>query len=160
MYPGYDRWPYPGPICRTNDPCRSGNPASLLLHNISNKLGRHIYAYAGTPQQVSRLYRHIRTLAGIHLYAGLADALIFRPGLYFVNRHIVNHSPGIFLASGPYLGSSPRHGEEVEDFCERSFSHTHPLLCYCFALLYLFYLHRFIKNPKKLESLVVVISLL
>jgi hypothetical protein len=28
-----------------------------------------------------------------------------------------------------------------------------------FALLY-FYLHRFIKNPKKLESLVVVISLL
>jgi hypothetical protein len=21
-----------------------------LLHNISNKLGRHIYAYAGTPQ--------------------------------------------------------------------------------------------------------------
>jgi hypothetical protein len=35
-------------------------------------------------------------------------------------------------------------GEEVEDFCEGSFSHTHPLLCYCFAVLYLFYLHRFI----------------
>jgi hypothetical protein len=51
-------------------------------------------------------------------------------------------------------------GEEVEDFCKGSFSHTHPLLCYCFALLYLFYLHHFIKNPKKLQSLVVVISLL
>jgi hypothetical protein len=49
-YPGYDRWPYPGPICRTNDLRRSGNPASLLLHNISNKLGRHIWPYASAPQ--------------------------------------------------------------------------------------------------------------
>jgi hypothetical protein len=38
--------------------------------------------------------------------------------------------------------------------------HTHILyFVLSFALLY-FYLHRFIKNPKKLESLVVVISLL
>jgi hypothetical protein len=51
-------------------------------------------------------------------------------------------------------------GEEVEDFCEGSF-HTHILyFVISFALLYLFYLHRFIKNPKNLESLVVVISLL
>jgi hypothetical protein len=49
--------------------------------------------------------------------------------------------------------------EEEEDFCEGSFSHAHPLLCYLFCFT-LFYLHRFIKNPKKLESLVVVISLL
>jgi hypothetical protein len=34
------------------------------------------------------------------------------------------------------------------------FSHAHPLLCYCFALLYLFYLHYFIsKNPKKIRIL-------
>jgi hypothetical protein len=34
------------------------------------------------------------------------------------------------------------------------FSHTHPLLCYCFALLYLFYLHRFIsKTQKKIRIL-------
>jgi hypothetical protein len=40
------------------------------------------------------------------------------------------------------------------------FSHTHPLLCFI-ALLYLFYLHHFIsKTQKKLESLVVLISLL
>jgi hypothetical protein len=48
----------------------------------------------------------------------------------------------------------------VEDLCKGSFSHTYPLLCYCFALLYLFYLHHFIKNPKKLESLVVVFTCL
>jgi hypothetical protein len=52
-------------------------------------------------------------------------------------------------------------GEEVEDFCEGSFSHAHPLLCYCFALLYLFYLHHFLsKTQKKLESLVVVFTYL
>jgi hypothetical protein len=50
-------------------------------------------------------------------------------------------------------------GEEVEDFCEGS-SRTHILyFVLSFALLY-FYLLRFIKNPKKLESLVVFISLL
>jgi hypothetical protein len=41
-------------------------------------------------------------------------------------------------------------GEEVEYFCEGSFSHAHPLLCYCFALLYLFYLHRFISKTQKI----------
>jgi hypothetical protein len=34
------------------------------------------------------------------------------------------------------------------------FSHAHPLLCLLFCLLY-FCLHRFIKNPKKLESFIV-----
>jgi hypothetical protein len=37
--------------------------------------------------------------AGIHLYAGLADALIFRPDPTLVNRHKVNHIPCIFLVS-------------------------------------------------------------
>ena len=41
------------------------------------------------------------------------------------------------------------------------FTHTFFTLFYCFALLYLFYLHRFIlKTQKKLESLVFAISLL
>jgi hypothetical protein len=66
------------------------------------------------------------------------------------------HLPAIKLFSGAVAR------KEVEDFCEGSFLHAHPLLCYCFVLLYFiyFYLHHFIKNPKKLESLVVVISLL
>jgi hypothetical protein len=36
----------------------------------------------------------------------------------------------------------------------RGVSHAHPLLCFSFALLY-FYLHRFIKNIKKLVSFIV-----
>jgi hypothetical protein len=40
------------------------------------------------------------------------------------------------------------------------FSHAHPLLCFKFCFTLFYYLHHFIKNPKKLESLVVVISLL
>jgi hypothetical protein len=65
------------------------------------------------------------------------------------------NQPAIKLFSGAVAG------EEVEDFCEGSFSHTHPLLCYCFALLYLFYLHRFLsKTQKKLESLIVVFTYL
>jgi hypothetical protein len=36
----------------------------------------------------------------------------------------------------------------------RGVSHAHPLLCFCFALLY-FYLHHFIKNTKKLVSFIV-----
>jgi hypothetical protein len=57
----------------------------LLLHNIPNKLSQHIYAYADTPQLVSRLYRHIRALAGILIYAGLDDTLIFWPDPPLVN---------------------------------------------------------------------------
>jgi hypothetical protein len=66
-----------------------------------------------------------------------------------------HNQPAIKLFSGAVAG------EEVEDFCEGSFSQTHPLLCYlfCFTLFY-FTCIIFIKNPKKLESLVVVISLL
>jgi hypothetical protein len=65
----------------------------------------------------------------------------------------VNYVPAAyFLAPLPGKSGRPLQGE---------FSHAHPLLCYCFALLYLFLPASFyIKNPKKLESLVVVISLL
>jgi hypothetical protein len=57
--------------------------------------------------------------------------------------------------------SSTVAGEKIGRLLRREFLHAHPLLCYCFALLYLFYLHRFIsKTKKKLESLVVVIFLL
>jgi hypothetical protein len=38
----------------------------------------------------------------------------------------------------------------------REVSHAYPLLCFSFALLY-FYLHRFIKNTKKLVPFIVVI---
>jgi hypothetical protein len=41
----------------------------------------------------------------------------------------------------------------------RGVSHAHPLLFLSFALLY-FYLHNFIKNPKKLVSLIVVFTCL
>jgi hypothetical protein len=44
---------------------------------------------------------------------------------------------------------APLPGREVEDLCKGSFSHTHSLLCYSFALLYLFYLHRFISKTQK-----------
>jgi hypothetical protein len=43
-------------------------------------------------------------------------------------------------------------GEEVEDFCEGSFRMHILYFVYYFALL-LFYLHRFIKNPKKIRIL-------
>jgi hypothetical protein len=39
----------------------------LFLHNITTKLGRHIYIYTGTPFLVSRLCRYIWTPAGIRL---------------------------------------------------------------------------------------------
>jgi hypothetical protein len=41
----------------------------------------------------------------------------------------------------------------------RGVSHAHPLLCFCFTLLY-FCLHRFIKNTKNLVSFIVVTLLL
>jgi hypothetical protein len=50
---------------------------------------------------------------------------------------IINYTPDIKPFSGAVAG------EEVEDFCEGSFSHAHPLLCllFCFTLflLALFY---------------------
>jgi hypothetical protein len=52
-------------------------------------------------------------------------------------------------------------GEEKEDLCMGSFSHAHPLLCFIVLLCFIyFYLHHFIENPKKLESLIVVFTCL
>jgi hypothetical protein len=45
-------------------------------------------------------------------------------------------------------------GEEEEDFCEGCFRMHILYFVLSFALLY-FYLHRFIKNPKKLVSFIV-----
>jgi hypothetical protein len=46
----------------------------LFLHNIPTWLGRHIYIYADTLHNISRLCRHSWTLGGIRL--------ICRPGRY------------------------------------------------------------------------------
>jgi hypothetical protein len=98
----------------------------MPLHNISNKLGRHIQnicrhtsiSIPDVPAHrcicrhssiASRVFRHTYTISGTCTYTGLADALIFRPGPSLVNRHKVNHKPCIFLVSWPYRGSSPRH---------------------------------------------------
>jgi hypothetical protein len=71
---------------------------------------------------------------------------------------ISSFSGAIYQQSSSF--SSAVAGKEVEDFYEGSFR-THILyFVLSFALLYLFYLHRFIKNPKKLESLVVVFTYL
>jgi hypothetical protein len=47
-------------------------------------------------------------------------------------------------------------GEEVEDLCKGSFLHTHPLLCFKFCFTLFLLASFYIKNPKKLESSVVV----
>jgi hypothetical protein len=65
----------------------------------------------------------------------------------------INHTASIKNFSGAVAG------EKKEDFCEGSFR-THILYFVLSVALLYFYLHHFIKNPKKLESLVVVISLL
>jgi hypothetical protein len=73
---------------------------------------------------------------------------------------------GVSLLAGHFyfINSAPSSfsgavAEEEEDFCKGSFR-THILYFVLnFALLY-FYVHHFIKNLKKIESLVVVISLL
>jgi hypothetical protein len=53
---------------------------------------------------------------------------------------------------GGYLPTSSQFSGaiagEKEDFCKGSFTHTHPLLCFSFALLY-FYLHRFYQIYKQ-----------
>jgi hypothetical protein len=46
-------------------------------------------------------------------------------------------------------------GEEVEDFCEGSFSHAHSLLCFKFCFT-LFLLASFYQKPKKIVPTIVV----
>jgi hypothetical protein len=70
--------------------------------------------------------------------------------LEFPNRLaiIIIYTPAIKPFSGAVAG------EEVEDLCKESFSHTHPLLC-LFVLLYftLFLLASFYQKPKKIRIL-------
>jgi hypothetical protein len=67
----------------------------------------------------------------------------------------VPNGPVIYQASSIFSGAIA--GEEKEDFCEGSFF-ARTSFTLLFVLLYFIYcyLHRFIKNPKKLESFVVV----
>jgi hypothetical protein len=54
----------------------------------------------------------------------------------------------IYHASSYFFGAVA--GEEVEDFCEGSFSHIHPLLCYLFCFtLYIFTCIILSKTQKK-----------
>jgi hypothetical protein len=72
----------------------------LFLHNITTRLGRHIYIY--TPALLIKYpgYADVSEhRPGYSLYAGLADTLISRPGPSLVNQHKVNHFPYIFLVS-------------------------------------------------------------
>jgi hypothetical protein len=69
----------------------------------------------------------------------------------------VPNGPVIYSASSIFSGAIA--GEEEEDFYKGSFSHAHPLLCFKFCFT-LFLLASFYQKPKKIESLVVVISLL
>jgi hypothetical protein len=56
---------------------------------------------------------------------------------------------------------APLPGRRVEDLCKGSFSHTHPLLCFIVFLYFIYFTCIVLsKTQKKLESLVVVISLL
>jgi hypothetical protein len=57
---------------------------------------------------------------------------------------------------GPIKFSGAIAGEEVEDLCKGSFSHKHPLLCFKFCFTLFLLASFYIKNPKKLESFVVV----
>jgi hypothetical protein len=69
------------------------------------------------------------------------------------NGLVINHASSYF--------SGAVAGEEVEDFCEGSFSHAHPLLCYLFFFtLFIFTCIVLSKTQKKLESLVVVFTYL
>jgi hypothetical protein len=64
-------------------------------------------------------------------------------------------APFITAPSTSFLAPLPRK----KKISARGVSHAHPLLFLSFALLY-FYLHRFIKNTKKLVSFIVIFTCL
>jgi hypothetical protein len=96
---------------------------------------------------------------------GKLAAIFIKPSLGVSNWPIIftsstntNKFSGTIITTPSTSFLAPLPGRK-EDFCKGSF-HTHILyFVLSFALLY-FYLHCFIKNPKKLVSLIVVISLL
>jgi hypothetical protein len=54
-----------------------------------------------------------------------------------------------FINSAPSSFSGAVAGEEVEDFCEGTFSYTHPLLCFKFCFTLFLLASFYIKKPKK-----------
>jgi hypothetical protein len=90
-----------------------------------------------------------------HLSLGVPNGLvIYHASSYFsgvvAGEYKEEEAPTSTTHQQDFSGAVAR--EEVEDFCEGSFSHTHPLLCYCIALLYLFYLqHFYYQKPKKIR---------
>jgi hypothetical protein len=77
--------------------------------------------------------------------------LIEGKALLLYSSHLPLGVPnGLVIYYASSIFSSAVAGEEVEDFCEGSFSRTHPLLCYLFCFtLFIFTCIIFIKNPKK-----------
>jgi hypothetical protein len=88
-----------------------------------------------------------------HLALGVSNW----PVIYFIN-YTPTSSLTLFITAPSTSFSGAVAGEE-EDFCKGSFRMHILYFVLSFALLY-FYLHHFIKNPKKLVSFIVVISLL
>jgi hypothetical protein len=88
-------------------------------------------------------------LAGHLLQANKFSGTIKRNQVFWLHHH-----------RAPIKFSGTVAGEEVEDFCEESFSHTHPLLCFKFCFTLFLLASFYIENPKKLESLVVVFTCL
>jgi hypothetical protein len=79
---------------------------------------------------------------------GKLAAVLITPSLGVPNWsviYIINTAP-------PTSFLAPLPGKKKTS--ARGVSHAQPLLCFSFALLY-FYLHRFIKNTKKLVSFIV-----
>jgi hypothetical protein len=77
-------------------------------------------------------------LTGHLLQANKFSGTIKRNQVFWLHHH-----------RAPIKFSGAVAGEEVEDLCKGSFSHTHILyFVLCFALLY-FYLHRFISKTQK-----------
>jgi hypothetical protein len=62
----------------------------------------------------------------------------------------------LYINTGAIKLFSCAVAEEEEDFCKGSFARTSFTLFFVLLLLY-FYLHRFIKNTKKLVSFIVVL---
>jgi hypothetical protein len=94
-----------------------------------------------------------------YLPLGVPNGLVIHHAQGQSGRH-QRHQLLVNLASSAIF-LAPLPGKR-EDFCEGSSSHTHSLLCYlfCFTLFYFTCIAFYIKNPKKLESLVAVFTCL
>jgi hypothetical protein len=62
-------------------------------------------------------------------------------------------SNGLVIYQASSTFSRAVSGEEEEDFCEGSFSHTHSLLCFKFCFTLFILLASFYQKPKKIRIL-------